>query len=53
MHSFVNHGHIFGELQSTRENKKCIYKQFADNLPLDAVRFTRNYIGVEKKLKKN
>ena len=53
MHSFVNHGHIFGELQSTRENKECIYKQFTDNLPLDAVRFTRNYIGVEKKLKKN
>ena len=51
MYLFANHDQIFGELQSTSENKEWIYKQFADNLPLDAIRFTRDYMGGEKKLR--
>ena len=52
MHSLVNHDQSFRELQSTSENKEWIYKTLADNLSLDAVRFTREYIGGEKKLRK-
>ena len=52
MHSFVNHDQIFGELQSASENQEWIYKQLAEKLTLDVVRFTRDYIGGEKKLRK-
>ena len=48
MHSFVNHDQIFGELQSASENQEWIYKQLAEKLTLDVVRFTRDYMGGEK-----
>ena len=44
MHSFANHDQIFGELQSTSENKEWIYKQLADKLTIRRSKiYTRLY----------
>ena len=52
MHSFANHDQIFGELQSTSENKEWIYKQLADKFTIIRSKIYTRLYGWRKEIEK-
>ena len=50
MYLFANHAQIFGELQSTSENKEWIYKQLADKLTIRRSKIHMRLYGWRKEI---